>query len=404
MSLNVGTIYDRLIEAFEKNDPEIYHSSVVEFTPMPPECYVPALYLAVASASKNKETIRLLVENADIEVTIKTNNKQEVLRNLLQDSLNAIVERLMEPGFNGVIRDAGSRYTALHWAVYFGHKAMVSVLLRKGIAVDEKGGRYNCSRGDFLDFGVTAFYLAFQMKDQEMIKFLLGEFSGVGMLCLAIETDNLDFVKFALAQMVNLETSEEYQLTDIHYAVMEGSKEAVRFLVKWGSDINARDIGGKTPLFFAVEKGDIALVRCVLDEGADIKSLDNKQRAVIHHAVMKSGKEMIRSLVKWGSDINARDIEGKTPLFFAVERGDIALVRCVLDEGANFKPWGNERRTVIHHAKMTSSKEMVKFLVDCDIGIGAVGMKHGAIFGGIWIVALLAGALWLVLAGSLNIT
>jgi ankyrin repeat protein len=56
--------------------------------------------------------------------------------------------------------------------------------------------------------------------------------------------------------------------------MVDGWLPAVKFLVEeLGFDVNARDVGGFTPLHFAAARGDHALIMYLVEKGADVKAV-----------------------------------------------------------------------------------------------------------------------------------
>lgn len=53
-------------------------------------------------------------------------------------------------------------------------------------------------------------------------------------------------------------------MTPLHWAARRGNIEAVIMLLKRGSDINAKDIVGRTPLFIGIQCNRIDIIKLLL--------------------------------------------------------------------------------------------------------------------------------------------
>jgi len=122
---------------------------------------------------------------------------------------------------------------------------------------------------------------------------------------------------------------------------MFGQKEVVKILIEEGGDVNAINADGHTPLdmaedhpevanllrkhggkhsiFGAASQGNIEAVKEHLADGSDVNAKDGVGRTPLYRAAYKGRKEIVELLITNGADVNAKDEDGETPLDSAEE-------------------------------------------------------------------------------------
>ena len=93
----------------------------------------------------------------------------------------------------------------------------------------------------------------------------------------------------------------------IHLAAEAGHIEAVKKHLADGADVNAKDIGGWTPLHEAAQSGHKEIAELLIDAGADVNVEDNDGETPLHKASSSGEKVIIELLIAKGADVNAID-------------------------------------------------------------------------------------------------
>ncbi len=133
--------------------------------------------------------------------------------------------------------------TALHWAAWNGHTAVVEALLAAGAAVDATDGRA----------GNTALMKAAYNGVNEMHDATARALLGAG---ADVDAKNV----FGLTPLMNA-------------AMSHGRKEMIEVLLQdGGADVHARDQGGVTALHKAAYKGHNGAIEALLAAGADVNA------------------------------------------------------------------------------------------------------------------------------------
>ena len=130
--------------------------------------------------------------------------------------------------------------------------------------------------------------------------------------------------------------------TPLHYAAANGHKEIAELLIEKGADMNAKDEDGGTPLDVAIQFKELEiadLIRVIggisgaadsihvaaaaenieavkqhLATGSDVNAKDVIGRTALHQSALRGHKKIVELLIDKGADINAKDNNGYTPL------------------------------------------------------------------------------------------
>jgi ankyrin repeat protein len=104
----------------------------------------------------------------------------------------------------------------------------------------------------------------------------------------------------------------------IREAARTGNIEAVKQHLADGTDVDAKDEDGATPLHNAAVMDHVEVVKLLIAEGADVDAKDDiDKRTPLLYAAMQGQKEITELLIAKGADVNAKDKHGWTPLFHA---------------------------------------------------------------------------------------
>jgi ankyrin repeat protein len=111
------------------------------------------------------------------------------------------------------------------------------------------------------------------------------------------------------------ESSKNYwEVTGIWKAAKDGNIEAVKQHLAAGTDVNAKNRHGNSPLQLAALMGHKEIVELLIAKGADVNTRSNVGWTPLHNA---QGNEIVELLIAEGANVNAEDIQGGTPLDWA---------------------------------------------------------------------------------------
>ncbi|EJT68836.1 hypothetical protein GGTG_13589 [Gaeumannomyces tritici R3-111a-1] len=169
-----------------------------------------------------------------------------------------------------------SGFTNLIIASYFGHEAVVKLLLDTGkVDVDSKDDEY----------GQTPLSWAALNGHEAVVKLLF-------------DTGKVD-----------VDSKDDYGRTPLSYAALNGHKAVVKQLLDTGKvDVDSKDDEyGQTPLLWAALNGHEAVVKQLLDTGkVDVDSKDNNGQTPLSYAAENGHKAVVKLLSKNGDGLVAK--------------------------------------------------------------------------------------------------
>ena len=103
-------------------------------------------------------------------------------------------------------------------------------------------------------------------------------------------------------------------------AAKEGNIEAVKQHLAAGTDVNAFDRRGWTPLHYvAAYSGHKEIAELLIAKGADVNAMRDGGVTPLNNAALGDHKEIAELLIAEGADVDAKKLDGDTPLDWAVD-------------------------------------------------------------------------------------
>ncbi len=171
-----------------------------------------------------------------------------------------------------------------------------------------------------------------------LILLLAWRSAAAGPVADAAEQGDVEAVRDLLRAGTDVNDTHGDGMTALHWAAEHGDAELAAILIYAGANVEAGTrIGNYTPLHIASRHGHADVVTLLLKARADFAATTSNSGAVpLHLAAASPNAETVRALIDAGADVNAREAAwGQTPLTFAASAGRLEIVRLLLGAGAD---------------------------------------------------------------------
>ncbi len=138
----------------------------------------------------------------------------------------------------------------------------------------------------------------------------------------------LAFILFTQAPVYGQDTSTPD--VNLHMAVLQGNLDAVQQHIEAGSDLNARDAYGSTPLVIAATFGQSEIACVLIEAGADLTITNKDGGTPLHVAAVLCRVEIVESLLEKGANPFLRDNYGHSAIDAAA--GPFSDVKPIYDK------------------------------------------------------------------------
>jgi len=156
----------------------------------------------------------------------------------------------------------------------------------------------------------------------------------------------------------------------LHHAASNGQAEMCEFLIEKNCEVDALDKLKRTPLMDAAEVGCLEAVKVLLRYHANVDARDNEGFNALSYCIDFVSKkeqrfyETAKYLVQSGANVNS---EGKfarrTILHCAAAQGDKEFVHDLVENKvAKVRVKDNEEKTPVDYAVQTNNKELAEYL------------------------------------------
>ena len=311
----------------------------------------------IVSVGQNHDgcTRKLIEKGADVNMVV--DNDGSILKHAVRKNSGAAVKVLLEMGASVNARSNPKQRTALHVAADLGFADVIKILL-------EFGANVNADDDD----GNLPVHLSLRSKG--CTQMLVNSSSPVNARNKLGSTPLHE--AFKLIPTSREQIYENVASPDpISDEVFDDEVRQVRhWLVQNGSEINAVDSAGNSPLHVAVaHAGSSTEVKLLLDHGALVNVQNNSGETPLHLSCWKWNPEVTQILISSGAVVDVRNKNGETPLHLAAMRGrDIQIL---VDHGSDVNARDRFNQTPLHLAACAYREKNLELLLDLGADVNA---------------------------------
>ena len=132
----------------------------------------------------------------------------------------------------------------------------------------------------------------------------------------------------------NINFKDVHGRTQLHEAAKNGNKAEVDILIAQGADVDVKDSEGYTPLHKAAYNGHVVVSELLICKGADVNARAVNGGTPLHNAICLGHMEVVKLLIAKGADINAKSAGGGTPFKLATFLGHKEIADILKKNGA----------------------------------------------------------------------
>jgi ankyrin repeat protein len=179
----------------------------------------------------------------------------------------------------------------------------------------------------------------------------------------AAENGDLETLKNLLTKYPDMkDVKEDGGWSLLHMA--RTSRKMIEYLIKIGSDIEAKSGAQWSPLHSQAYYGHKDGVELLLEHGADIEAKTSFGHTPLLSSIRWDRIEVTKFLIKKGANVNPTTELGRTPLIISAVEGNSEMARLFLDSDADISIKDNNyKRTALHFAALYGQLDIVDALV-----------------------------------------
>ncbi|KAG5886160.1 hypothetical protein JTB14_024840 [Gonioctena quinquepunctata] len=119
-------------------------------------------------------------------------------------------------------------------------------------------------------------------------------------------------------------------------ASISGNSEVVEYLLNQNFDVDVTDYFGKTSLHYAANRGYLNIVLLLMNRQANVNIKDNEKNTPLHLACTNGQENCVRALIYSSREVelNIGNYSGETPLHLATIWGYYEIIKILLENGA----------------------------------------------------------------------
>lgn len=164
--------------------------------------------------------------------------------------------------------------------------------------------------------------------------------------------------------------------TPLTAACYKGFSEAIKELVKKGSDVNCMDKNGSKPFVLACRFASTSDCVYLIGKRAELRSSAGNGVTPLIAAVMGQNTELVAILLDThGLEVNQYSSKRKSPLYYAAKKGSLDIVKLLIEKNASINTPDEEERTPLYWASQNGFYDIVEYLINSDANVNQCNKK-----------------------------
>ena len=214
----------------------------------------------------------------------------------------------------------------------------------------------------------TDFFLSMTAPALAQVPPSAQDYEGYSGFFKAVHDGELDAVRAALREGIDLEQSDNRQRTALHIAAYRSHDRIFRLLAEAGADLNAMEFMAYDVITIAPVADDIGILELAIEYGGNVTNITSPYDGTALIAAARLGHaELVRKLLEAGAPPDHVNNLGWTALMEAVVLGDgsapyLLTVRHLLAHGADREISDNQGLTPLEHSRQRGFSAIVDVL------------------------------------------
>ncbi len=272
-------------------------------------------------------------------------------------------KRLLKLGYDTESKDEQGK-TPFHYALLKNDTKMIKILLEYGADFNYTEKEYNYKTP--LEYAQNKGY-------KQAVKLIQERQNLIREIVYAVK--NIKYLKkleLFLELGVSPNSKNLFGEPLLMIAAQKGNIPAMRLLIGYGANVNAKSRWEEIPLHFAHNSEVVSLL---IENGADIENGGTYGNTILHNATLSGKKDIVRLLIERGVNLNLTNDRGNTPLHQATKVNDFEIARMLVEAGAKINVLNQEKLTPLHYAVLANHTGIVDYFIKNGADINKYGTE-----------------------------
>jgi ankyrin repeat protein len=162
-----------------------------------------------------------------------------------------------------------------------------------------------------------------------------------------------------------IDIRDKLHFTALHYAIKLKNIDAIKVLIRYGSNVNSCIDDGTNSLHMAVYSRDLQICQMIINKIANVNSQNNNGETALHIACNLQLKDIVELLLKNNANPNIQDYDlGITPIVYSIMQNDKAVTEMLLSKDVNINVQDYFGNTIINQLILDDNFELFNIITN----------------------------------------